>query len=61
MSLPEILLIIAAVVFVFLVFGREIYKKKKNLPTGECAYCHSKSKKLLKDYRKKYEKKDCSC
>ena len=61
MSAPEIILIIAIIAFVVYIFGKEIYKKKKNLPTGECAYCHSNSKKLLKDYRKKYKKNKCSC
>ena len=61
MTLPEILFIIAIVAFVSFVFGKEIYKRIKKLPTGECACCHTKSKKLLKAYHKKYGKKNCSC
>lgn len=57
----EILLIIVSISFVVIVFGREIYKKKNNLPTGECSCCHASSKRLLKNYRKKYGKKKCSC
>lgn len=58
MDAYEILFIIAIVGFVLFIFGREIYRKKKNLPTGECSYCHSKSRNLLKDYRKAYNKKE---
>ena len=61
MTIYEILLIIAIISFVAIIFGREIYRKKKNLPTGECACCHLKSKRLLKNYHKKYGKKNCSC
>ena len=57
MEFYEVLFIIAIVGFVLFIFGREIYRKKKSLPTGECSYCHSNSKRLLKDYRKKYNKK----
>ena len=61
MSIYEKLLIIVIVAFVVFIFGREIYRKIKKLPSGECSYCHSSSKRLLKDYRKKYGKKKCSC
>jgi len=61
MQIYEIIFIVIIVGFVVFVFGREIYKKKKNLPTGECSCCHSNSKRLLKNYRKKYGKKKCSC
>ena len=61
MQAYEILLIIAIVAFVVFIFGREIYKKIKKLPSGECACCHSNSKRLLKNYRKKYGKKKCLC
>ena len=57
MSFYEILFIIVIVVFVLFIFGREIYRKKKKIPTGECSYCHSRSKNLLKDYHKAYGKK----
>lgn len=57
MKIYEILLIILIVSFVLFIFGREIYKKVKKIPSGECSYCHSNSKKLLKQYRKKYKKR----
>ena len=58
MEVYEILLIILIASFVVFIFGREIYKKIKKIPTGECSYCHSNSKKLLKQYRKKYKTKN---
>ena len=61
MTVFEILFIIAIIAFVVFIFGREIYRKIKHKPTGECACCHSNSKRLLKNYRKKYGKKNCSC
>lgn len=59
MSFEEVVLIIIIVAFVVFIFGREIYKKVKKLPTGECSFCHSSSRNLLKNYRKKYKKNDC--
>lgn len=32
--------------------GSYVYKKKHNLPTGDCACCHINTKRLLKQYRK---------
>lgn len=60
MTLPEILLIIAIIAFVTFIFGREIYRKIKKIPSGECSCCHLSSKRLLKNYRKKYKKTSCS-
>ncbi len=57
MEVYEILFIILIVLFVVYIFGKEIYRKIKKLPSMECRYCHSSSKNLLKDYRKKYKKK----
>lgn len=34
--------------------GAYIYKRKHNLPTGDCAYCHKKKGQILKEYRKFY-------
>lgn len=59
MTFGEILFIILIISFVVFIFGREIYKKVKKLPTGECSCCHLSSKNLLKNYRKKYKKTDC--
>ena len=57
MEFYEVLFIIAIIGFVLFIFGRELYRKVKKIPTGECSYCHSRSKNLLKDYHKKYGKK----
>ena len=54
----EIIFIILIIAFVVFIFGKEIYLKIKKLPNGECKYCHTSSKNLLKDYRKKYKKED---
>ena len=32
--------------------GSYVYKRKHNLPTGDCACCHINTKKILKQYRK---------
>ena len=57
----EVLLVILVVTTVILFFGAIIgsfvYKKVHHMPTGECAYCHSKSKKMLKQYHKMYANK----
>ena len=57
----EVLLVILVVTTVILFFGAIIgsyvYKKVHHMPTGECAYCHSKSKKTLKQYHKMYANK----
>lgn len=57
----EVLLIILTIFMVSLFFGAIIgsyvYKKAHHIPTGDCAYCHAKSQKLLKEYRKKYGQK----
>lgn len=41
--------------FIATLIGVFIYKKKHNLPTGECAYCHMSKKEFLKAYHKKYK------
>ena len=61
MSPFEIIFIILIIAFVVFIFGREIYRKIKKRPSLECSYCHSNSKRLLKEYRKKYSKNKCSC
>lgn len=52
----EVLVLVAAILFVLTILGIYIYKKARHLPTGECACCHKGSKKLLKEYHK-----FCSC
>ena len=53
----EIIVIIVTVLFVSLVLGNYIYRRIHHLPTGECACCHKKGSRLLKQYHKKYGKK----
>ena len=50
----EYIVIILSAIFVVLVFGREIYKKIKKIPTGECACCSKSGSALVKSYRKKH-------
>ena len=52
----EMLLIILTITLVTIFFGAiigaYIYKKVHHIPTGECACCQNKAKKILKEYRK---------
>ena len=51
-----ILLIVISVVFslslIGYIVGRYIYRRKHNLPTGDCECCHKGTKKMLKEYHK---------
>ena len=51
--------IVAAVCVIFIgsLIGSYIYRRKHNLPTGDCAYCHANKNKILKEYHKKYDHK----
>ena len=51
-TLLEVVVIVGVVCFFLFLIGRYIYRKKKGLPTGDCAMCHKSSKKLLKEYHK---------
>ena len=53
----EILVVVLTLSFLLFLLGRYIYKKKKGLPTGECACCAKKGKNLLNQYHKCYCKK----
>lgn len=53
----EIIVIVISILIVLAVLGVHIYKKKKGLPTGECAQCAKGSKYLLKKYKKMYKNK----
>ena len=59
--MKETLLIILTIFMVSLFFGAiigfYIYKKVHHLPTGDCAYCHANTKKMLKKYHKMYGQK----
>ena len=52
----EVLVLVAIVAFLAAVLGTYIYKRVHHLPTGDCACCHKNTKKLLKQYHKKYDK-----
>lgn len=52
----EIIVVIAVTIFLGALFGRYLYRKKRGLPTGECACCsHSKSN-LVEKYHKYHSK-----
>ena len=52
----EILVIIITIAFFLSLIGVYIYKKIHHIPTGECSFCATKKKNLLKAYYKKYPK-----
>lgn len=52
----EILVIVGIVAFFGTLIGVYVYKKVHHIPTGECSYCATKKKKLIKDYYKTYKK-----
>ncbi len=54
----ETIVIIAVISFLSFMVGRYIYRKIKKMPTGECQYCSHSKNNLVKEYRKKYPKKD---
>ncbi len=59
----EIIVMVGAILVVLLVIGTYIYKRYKGLPTGECAYCHSKKKvnKMVNSVRKELDEEKCHC
>ncbi len=54
--LIEALVIVGAIAIVGGVVARYIYKKTKHMPTGECACCAQKNKKMVSEYHKKYKR-----
>ncbi len=50
----QVVAITAVIIFFGVLIGIYIYKKIHHLPTGGCSDCHKSSKKLLKEYRKRY-------
>ena len=52
----EVLVLILTAAFFALLIGIRIYKKKHNIPTGDCCECHKKKAKFLNDYHKVYPK-----
>ncbi len=55
MTVFELIVLIVSLSIVLGVIGNYIYKKIKQLPTGECSYCHKGVKEMLKEYRKIYK------
>ena len=55
--LLAVIVISTVVIFFISLISVYAYKKAHHIPTGECAYCHKGSKKLLKEYHKMYSKK----
>lgn len=60
MDIIEILIIILVVSFVLFIFGREIYNRIKNKPTGECKVCNIRSKRTLDEMRRAIKTNRCS-
>ena len=59
-TLSIILIVIVSILSTILILGlliSYIYKRRKGLPTGDCAYCHVNKDKIIKQYHKKYAKK----
>ena len=52
MTIEEIIVIILAVCFVCFIFGKEIYKKIKKMPSNECGCCKSNMNRALKEAKK---------
>ena len=52
-AIVTILVLTAIVLANLLVY---LKRKIKHEPTGDCAYCHKGTKKMLKDYHKMYSK-----
>ena len=59
MKFYEVLLIIIILCFVLFVFGKQIYKKIKHKPSGECACCAMKSKRIIKKIKRSLETERC--
>ena len=57
MEFEEILVIVLAVSFVCFIFGKEIYKKIKKIPSNECSYCKSNMSRALKKAKKAVARK----
>ena len=49
-----VIVAIASITFIGALIGIYVYKRKHNIPTGDCAYCHTNKNKILEEYHKKY-------
>lgn len=56
----EIIVIVVACLIVISVFGKNIYRKIKHLPTGDCEGCNH-GKGLVDAYHKKYGNSCSNC
>ena len=50
--LLAIICVTSSLVLIGALVGSYVYKRKHNLPTGDCACCHINTKKILKKYHK---------
>lgn len=58
MGFEEIVVIVLAVSFVCFIFGKEIYKRIKKMPSSECSCCKSNMNRALKEAKKAVS---CQC
>lgn len=56
MGFWDILVIILLIIVIGSIIGSYIYKKKHNIPTGECACCHTRMRKAIKEALKEVRK-----
>ena len=54
-TLLAVICILFSLGLISFLVGSYFYKRKHNLPTGDCACCHTNVKKLLKEYHKNKE------
>ena len=57
MGAIEIIVIIIAALFVFIIFGRRLYKVVKHKPVDTCEECHERMKLAVKRMKKEQAKK----
>ena len=63
MKIIDLIVILSILVIISLIIGRYIYKRKNNLPTGECACCSSKRnvKNMFNQINKELKQEHCCC
>ena len=57
----DIVILLLGLSVIAYVIGTKLYRKSKNLPTGECYSCSLKAEKTLKKIRKELRKQRCCC
>lgn len=62
MTLIDIVVLIAIILVVTLVIARYIYKRIKNIPTGDCAFCSTKTgvDRMIKNVKKELDAEKCT-